>query len=115
GAVFLAIAVVIAVALVVVGLRLLSLAKQAAGAETIRSENLGPAIVDEIPPSPDFTIIDLRNAGSVDLNVSTRGTDSQESERFKQGLRDALDTIQVSRQAGVVPAPIPVQLPAVAT
>src|SRR6185369_3755465 len=82
---------------------------------TIRSDNLGPAIVDQIPPSPDFTIVDVRNAGSGNLDIRTTGADSQESIRFKQGLRDAFDTIQVSRQVGVVPAPIPVSLPAVAT
>lgn len=115
GPVMLVVAVVLAVALVIVGLRLLALTRQVAGAETIRSENLGPAIVDSLPPSPDFTIVEVRDAASVNLNVNTRGTDSQESERFKQGLRDALDTIQLSRQAGVVAPPVPVQLPAVAT
>ncbi|HEY6189581.1 MAG TPA: hypothetical protein VIW80_18150 [Pyrinomonadaceae bacterium] len=114
GSMILAAGVLIAIVLVVIGLRLLSLAKQVDGADTIRSDNLGPAVVDALPASPDFTVIDVRNAGSVNLNVSTRGTDGEESTRFKQGLRDAYDTIQVSRQAGVVPDPIPVALPAVA-
>jgi len=114
GPIVLALAVVIAIALVIIGLRLLTLAKQVAGTDTIRSDNLGPAIVDTIPASPDFTIVNVRDAGSANLNVRTGGTDGQESVRFKAGLRDAFDTIQVSRQAGTVPAPVPVALPAVA-
>jgi hypothetical protein len=115
GGLFLIIGVVVAAALVFIGLRLLTLTKQAAGAESIKSETITPAIVDSLPPSPDFTVIDIRDAGSANLNVTTRGTDGQESERFKQGLRDAFGTIEASRLAGVVPAPVPVRLPAIAT
>ncbi|MGH8602301.1 MAG: hypothetical protein ACREXR_05845, partial [Gammaproteobacteria bacterium] len=115
GGLFLTLGVVVAATLVFVGMRLLTLTRQAAAAATIKSETLGPAIVDSLPPSPDFTVIDIRNAASANLNLTTRGTDSQESERFKQGLKDALDTIQASRLAGIVPPPVRVQLPAVAT
>ena len=113
--VFLAVGIVVAAALVFIGLRLLALFRQSVGAATIKSEDLGPAVVDSLPPSSDFAVVDIRDAASANLNVTTSGTDSQESERFKQGLKDAFGTIEASRLAGVVPAAVPVQLPAVAT
>ena len=115
GGVFLVVGIVIAVALVLIGLRLLRVATQATGAASVKSETLGPAIVDALPTSPNFTIVDIRSATSVNLDVTIGGTDSQESERFKQGLRDAFETIEASRVAGTVPAAVPVELPAVAT
>lgn len=115
GAFFLGFGVLLAAALIVLGFRLLSLTTQAVGAGTLKSETLGPAVVDSLPSSSNFSVVEIRSGVPADLSVNTSGLDSDESSRFKQGLKDALTTVEIGRVTGTVRADVPLQLPAVAT
>jgi len=74
--------------------------KELAASDSVREENITPAAVDRLRPSPDFR---LSEPGS-GFTPSLGGSDSPEAIKFKQALRESFDIIDVSTRAG---APIP--------
>ncbi len=105
---------VVAAALVAGGFYLFTLlrkwAAQAAGAHSISEGGQTVASVANIPISPDFV---LSQPGS-SFRPSIGSADSPTAVRFKSALKDSYNLIAIGSQAEQIPAPIPLEMNAVA-
>ena len=81
-------------------------AKTIKQADSIKEENIDPAVVDELPKSPDFRIVGLNEA----FRPSRGSSDSEEGLRFKRALKDTFTAIQASNTAGLEVKPQPMNL-----
>ena len=76
--------------------------------DTFSDDTADPAIIDQLPGSPDFTVVDPDNPPP--LSGQT-GPDSEEAVLFKRAWRDWLVLISASSAAAKRPAPVPLDLP----
>jgi hypothetical protein len=65
-----------------------------APSESLREENQKPEVVDRLPKSPDFRLIDRGEEFRPTIGTS----DSEEAIRYKDALRDAYTVIDASRE-----------------
>ena len=102
--------VVVVVTLIALWRLLHNWSVEIAAAESILPDNLTPEAVDDMPKSPDFRITE-----STDPFQPARGTtDSPEAVRFKTALKEVYSVLVASKEAGVVPEKVKLNLSALA-
>jgi hypothetical protein len=64
--------------------------------DSVREENMTPAVIDRLPRSPDFRLSEIGSGFTPSIGAS----DSIEGSKLKQALRESFDIIAVSNVAG---------------
>lgn len=107
GAFLIVLGLVVAAALALATAALWRARASIARADVLREEDLTPAAIDRLPPTPDFHLA----APASGFTPHVDGTDSAEAVHFKSALREVAALAVGSTEAGSRPAPQQLALP----